>query len=460
MSEQINIQIVTNSLRSLAKAWAEANRQSQLNKERRQRVQAEAERLRKPVEDAKPWPGAVPESEKKEDPAAYRNRKFLGFGCVANRFATPGEIGFRIYSGNGKSFVEWTEPARLEPSNSDFPNAGPPVPAGGEGDVFSWVFNIDNPDLGSTSRIVPFKIKRTGYFGGLPGSSPYMGINRSESLVLPVTEDVFIYVRRRHENHVRTIGWGVQTIAWAPPAFAFKRTGLGSVLTYPIINEEHCFVVSHRAVRRISPPSALLDYMRYVVPEATGTRTVASSAILFTHPLTGWIGGISPEAVSAVLTYSGVPEAPERSLNDVNRYGMWPIGGPGQVGTPGVYSAIANPTATSQTPAEDLTAYGETAPFPSRWLFPCVGPAVCDVGAERYEYAASGSVPAAYSGVYDPDSEWVYRRAKERYKGKPPTDLPDGWSVGDRFVSWDWGNPSYCRQQLLALGFSPSDLVP
>jgi hypothetical protein len=27
------------------------------------------------------------------------------------------------------------------------------------------------------------------------------------------------------------------------------------------------------------------------------------------------------------------------------------------------------------------------------------------------------------------------------------------------FYCWDWGQPAYCRQQLLALGFAPDDLV-
>lgn len=64
-----------------------------------------------------------------------------------------------------------------------------------------------------------------------------------------------------------------------------------------------------------------------------------------------------------------------------------------------------------------------------------------------------------------PPSNANWRQVK--IKPVPPVVLPANpqpATVGTFFVEpynvWDWGKPAYCRQQLLALGFSPADLTP
>ncbi|MEN9728238.1 MAG: hypothetical protein RL434_2604, partial [Pseudomonadota bacterium] len=125
MAEQINIEVITNSLRNFAKAWAEANRQAQLNKERRKKLENEAKRLRKPVEQAKPWPGAVPETERQEELAAFRGDK----PGIAVAFVDIGLDGapldYRVYSGLQNASTTGTRVELLFMGPKQFIEGGP-----------------------------------------------------------------------------------------------------------------------------------------------------------------------------------------------------------------------------------------------------------------------------------------------------------------------------------------------
>jgi hypothetical protein len=75
-------------------------------------------------------------------------------------------------------------------------------------------------------------------------------------------------------------------------------------------------------------------------------------------------------------------------------------------------------------------------------------------------------IPAS---VLRPDPSFdvrVNREGVDSSAGRP--SWPSGGAVSPinpittviHYLAWDWGNPGYCRQQLLALGFKPSDLAP
>lgn len=67
-----------------------------------------------------------------------------------------------------------------------------------------------------------------------------------------------------------------------------------------------------------------------------------------------------------------------------------------------------------------------------------------------------------------PDTTETYDPLLWRASGIKPISFdanaapPSGFDAEDCVytASWDWGNPSYCRQQLLALGFTAADLTP
>jgi len=67
-------------------------------------------------------------------------------------------------------------------------------------------------------------------------------------------------------------------------------------------------------------------------------------------------------------------------------------------------------------------------------------------------YAFSSTRPNPRSKVTVPPSVTAaYNEYQNQYQGGPRTFLHS---------TWDWGKPSYCRQQLLALGFTAADLTP
>jgi hypothetical protein len=73
----------------------------------------------------------------------------------------------------------------------------------------------------------------------------------------------------------------------------------------------------------------------------------------------------------------------------------------------------------------------------------------------------AGTVTAERIGYDRNTSPDVFLSVWNRY---PKTDIAtvfNGTSVPvGLYSTWDWGEPRYCRQQLLALGFTPADLKP
>jgi hypothetical protein len=86
MTEQLTINVILNTLRNNARAWQEAARRAQLERERRQRVEAEGKRQRQPIDAAVPWPGAVPEtSVASAELAAYRRGFPFAIGWIVKQ---------------------------------------------------------------------------------------------------------------------------------------------------------------------------------------------------------------------------------------------------------------------------------------------------------------------------------------------------------------------------------------
>jgi hypothetical protein len=112
------------------------------------------------------------------------------------------------------------------------------------------------------------------------------------------------------------------------------------------------------------------------------------------------------------------------------------------------------------------TDYLALAPTSSRFLSPCSAPATaCPADA----YLGSGNRGIDTTSTFDvttttptridePMAADAFKRgaARARINITPP----DGAASHVVAVAWDWGNPKYCRQQLLALGFTAEDLRP
>jgi len=131
--------------------------------------------------------------------------------------------------------------------------------------------------------------------------------------------------------------------------------------------------------------------------------------------------------------------------------------------TPGWYSLL-NGTLESVSTFQDMSstiAYKESllsaAPRPAYELAFCVRNASCPIGRfgiDRY--------PA------QPDTTEIYDPLLWRASGIKSISFdanaasPSGFNTEDRIymATWDWDQPAYCRQRLLALGFTAADLTP
>ncbi len=174
-----------------------------------------------------------------------------------------------------------------------------------------------------------------------------------------------------------------------------------------------CFVVGRFSCREISAPASLSGLFNVLSPPAVWVASTGSSPGYWDAP-------------------AGV------SLGDAIRTRL-----PNGSSDAGIYKAINNPAgaAAASTP-EQLAAFFSDSPRPSYAFASCQLPGTCTADVVGFDRSSN------------PDSESpLYRRY--RY-----ADVTTGPRSRTLLTAWDWSRPGYCRQKLLQLGFSPSDLQP
>jgi hypothetical protein len=128
---------------------------------------------------------------------------------------------------------------------------------------------------------------------------------------------------------------------------------------------------------------------------------------------------------------------------------VWEYGGTDS-GKPYVYNNIK-------------TDFLSATPVPDVYLAPCAADAGCESNTLRFDVTREMPVNA-----YEPVTSDFSENALSSITLPAPLTIvrnsslndPNVWFEQRRFYAWDWGNPSYCYQQLLSLGFSPADLEP
>jgi hypothetical protein len=87
-----------------------------------------------------------------------------------------------------------------------------------------------------------------------------------------------------------------------------------------------------------------------------------------------------------------------------------------------------------------------------------------EVSPVGYEWTGSDPPPGIFAPVPLDQAPWRPINVQGPAPSQIPIipSLPTEYSIIDRmkYFSWDWNLPSYCRSQLLALGFSTGDLEP
>ncbi len=139
---------------------------------------------------------------------------------------------------------------------------------------------------------------------------------------------------------------------------------------------------------------------------------------------------------------------------------------------PGIYTYLKNPAAANAAYAEfandqDLYDYINTPYLPLKTI------SLSSINLKLdtlLEY--NGPIPAdsSYYPVYDADDNLIENPVWRRYSVKrivpqqpdnPYYNSPNPLYAKDiALIYWDWNQPAYCREQLLALGFTEADLTP
>lgn len=215
-------------------------------------------------------------------------------------------------------------------------------------------------------------------------------------------------------------------------------------------------VVSATGIRQINAPEAFKQAS--VRSGATG-----ANSLFYLFPNANDTDG-------AVISYAFDPDIPTPDLPPALDLQTW---GYRMTGTPGIYSLLNYENAYSVV-FENTTAWARStflvdAPVPSYGLSSCgqLSGRPCSVNGYRFYrtagvpenkifYDQPGFTPAGIPEIYF-DVNNPLRPEPRRYA---TVSEPRGRLNPSYLITWDWGQPNYCRQQLLSLGFSISDLTP
>jgi hypothetical protein len=346
-------------------------------------------------------------------------------------------------------------------------------------------------------------------FTGYTEDYTYSHIEQGVTFVLPAGPETFIYARLQETNSVRSHSWTEfyqistlthrynevvnGTFVAAHYAHEIQQSLTPYRQASPFRSRQvFCCVVGPRAVRKIEAPAGLKARLEYLYPPLPNpTLTLTGGFIRNVVTRTGYTnaGGFAvgtstniyyPD-VLAVYDYSLFGDGPgyEKyadnglvSLSLLRQFGI------GNLDSTDHSGGFANTEATEYTP--------------SRW-----SPAVFSLLASydgsldsrddafSYAYIRQAYLPSAprlffdSNLTYDPAADQfsltfpstrvqpatlLTRLDSSQLRANPSTtQLLAGWEAADfpqPLLVWDWANPGYCRQRLLALGFSASDFVP
>jgi hypothetical protein len=511
MAEQIYIQVITSSLRKLAKSWAEANRRAQMNKERRQRVEAEAKRLRKPVEQAKPWPGAVPETETKVEIAAFREAqavgvgnawlwsafqisKFRGLGSTALNTVGAPPVGIaaveshnKIGSVDGTAWIEWVDvfdASNVIPDPSSTPLPKSPYWASPENWVLSrhertlrpqsWVFSTPiTPDPSWPDGEVPLRYQRNNR-----GSF----MSADVKIVLPIGPQALLYVS------VARVTFGYQPcVATVYEYFddpdnqrvVYEFSGDLSAKT---VVQAKAFRVGNSTVREIALPAVFQDTLLDLLP--THVPSIVDVDYDFNHA-GDFVQQYNGAPVSGSVT---VPRITWTTVPAVNPDNTWLTDHTYDAPrTAGIYN---NP---SEIPNLEIVQFASSASiYPSlihgsTWEADGDDPQAARVKQKSISvFPLNSGAFAGLSALVPPQQpiDFLYTNGGDLYfngalnslsesrTARPETSPPALLYADDEgnaresewqnrlYTSYDWSDARFCRQRLLALGFSLSDLTP
>jgi hypothetical protein len=200
--------------------------------------------------------------------------------------------------------------------------------------------------------------------------------------------------------------------------------------------ETHCFIATGSSIREIDMPANLGSILEAIAPTYTLSPLVVSG-----DEDTGFRVDAVPILTKVASPYITPQSGPLTTFGSNSSF------------TPGLYSVLRSPPKTNTTAIQTANWTQESGrailraaldgPPPTQLIASCQLPGTCTATKLGFDVANYSATNPLFFGR----------------KQALDVILPSANELPTMTV-WDWGQPDYCRQQLLALGFSPADLVP
>lgn len=293
-------------------------------------------------------------------------------------------------------------------------------------------------------------------------------------LALPAGGQNCIYVYGNRSNQSGYYAKYQKTYSGGLDPSLLTLTREKGIYTTPEVKVLKCFLISNRTIRELAPPAGLRESIESL-REAFTERGTQQEVI--NVPQLGQLDRENANLVDRSYVVGGIRDA----LNEIPllySYGLsrsfgLVLGSNSGDGTglftPGVYTFLSSyrgdPPSNSNSYATVRSTYLGSAPVSPKLLAPCMIEGGCPVPGTRTQERPSNSNEPAFITFDSTRNIPTVRTAPLDASGfkreARRLDLIDvDLSEYNPIYAWDWGNPAYCRQQLLALGFSPADLTP
>lgn len=440
MSTRITVQVV-DDLIGRAQAQQQANRQAQVDRERRQRLEKKGEALQAEAQPEEP--AAVPDPlERLTATLLPVSGEQVGKAGALTMFraASDGAFVISCTSGDGTVTISGTpavwdgrDPAGYGRNIIPRPelNPGNPDPYEFSDGTYSALYYGPNGGVG------PGIIALSGSAHGgwaLNSSAP-----EGAQFVLPISPEAAIIVGILTVKFSRAYGFAeTPNVGVVPETY----TTVGNTTT---LYEVVAFLTTAATVRQIPVPAAFRARLETILPPDT-------------EPLAQFPGLVAPllwqtSNVTASRRWSMRPTAQPSAYTIYN----YPCSQ--AITTPAIYSTFASYEAINAmlwaTGSADAPGTINRYAF-TRGYLPLSARSLRPIGL------SATTPPRVYS--------WraVIPATRTEFTTAPPTAPWSPQNInrvqvtpdGEAGAYWDWGNPAYCRQQLLALDFTSDDLTP
>ena len=290
------------------------------------------------------------------------------------------------------------------------------------------------------------------------GSITAEGTDTSGAFVLPVNKTTLIYTIWQEYFYA---------IGVRPAGNTFNSFSSVTSTSRKLKDTARSFIIGKSTVREIQTPSIYADKLRAVFGATSNS-----------------VGVVYPQGI-AQLAITADYESPgdwNNSLNDLTSpfaYGLleeynsfYGTGGTRvDVTTPSAFGFLNNHGQYNYTndyyPTWEYIKNKYAPAAPSTWLYATTKPDNEDTRTWPIISNPPLDYTFSYNSIYNseislnqkqnPKSDLaINNTVLMSYLALPPSSL----LVTHPLEAWDWGNPTYCRQQLYALGFTAADLTP